>query len=211
MNTVFSGNAHDLSKLFETPGYRLFLFTQGGENEYRVNLGMNRIMKVRSAALLLIPENGGNPRMEMLKAPEEKPSVSVAGELKRLGIKHKVIADYNKKLKWKLFPAWENALRSSWIIVSEAGYALQYVGWLDGVFVQFEMHLAEKNQLVIGSHDIESIYLINVDTNVMQKARTYITKVLESPCSILETEFADAVKAANLWEMRPYIELHERD
>ena len=108
MNTVFSGTAHDLSKLFETPGYRLFLFTKGGENEYRVNLGMNRIMTVRYAALLLIPENGGKLRMEILKATEEKQSVSVAGELKRLGIKYKVIADYDKKLKWQFHPAWKN-------------------------------------------------------------------------------------------------------
>ena len=96
MNTVLSGTAHDLSKLFETPGYRLYLFTQGGENEYRISPGMNRIMTVGCAALFLIPENGGNPRMEMMKAPEKKPSVSVAAELKRLGIRRKVIADYNK-------------------------------------------------------------------------------------------------------------------
>lgn len=211
MNTVFSGTAHDLSKLFETPGYRLFLFTKGCENEYRVNLGMNRFMKVKYAALLLIPENGGKLRMEILKATEEKQSVSVAGELKRLGIKYKVIADYDKKLKWQFHPAWKNALCSRWMIFSEAGYALQYVGWLDGVFVQFEMHFNEKNHLEIESHDIMSIYLTNVSDNVMEKAEYYITKMLESPCRISETEFVDAIKAADLWDMQPYFVMYERE
>lgn len=225
MEKMLKGNVYDLAPILEIEGYCAYLLERRSgfvwEEMCRVNLGRKRILHTdRDLWLILQSEDG--IRMEKMSFPERydfskdpngehHPTVNLVEMLREKGLKCRTTANYDTRFKTKIEPAWRHALHSSWGMFSENGYALQFSGWLDYTYYQFEMWIVKKGGLVIGEHDIEGVRVWNVTEDVMEKAEALIRSALEEKHCITEEVFTKCIKECGLWEMQPWIEIYERD
>ncbi len=223
MNTILYGRAYDLAAVIDTGETRAFLLEErGGDcfgDEEHVDLGRRRILSVGANTWLVLVK-GEELTFEKLLFPEReessedvkaKPAVHLADILRNKGISCRTVTKYRTTGSWSGYPAWWHALKRRAAVFSEAGYALQYRGWLDYTFYQFELHLLKKGWLTIGGHDIESVFFWNVMEDILGRGRTLIERALEEPRRITEEVLTEQLKASGLWEEREWLRMVERE
>ncbi len=223
MNTILYGNAYDLAAVIDTGETRAFLLEEKGGNSSGekgdVDLGWRRILSVGANTWLVLVK-GEELFFEKLRFPEqEKSSENVKGQtavriadlLRDMGNSCRTVTKYSRTGGWFGYPAWWHALKRRAALFSGAGYAIQYRGWLDYAFYQFELHMLKKGWLTIGGHDIESVLFWNVMEDILSRGRTLIERALEEPRWITEEVLTELLKASGLWEEREWLRMVERE
>lgn len=212
MEKILKGTAYELSPVLQIKDYNAYLLEDSSgwnwEEMCRVNLGRKRILHV-SRKLWLILESKEELHIERIEFPArydfsedpnglKHPMVTLQDLLRDRGMECKTVAQYDKNSGTRYCPAWERSLDKRRAIFSENGYALQYKGWLDYTFYQFEMKLTKRGWLLIGEHDVECLTLWNVTDDIMDKAGNLIEKVLLKQYVISNEDFAEYIKQAGL-------------
>ena len=223
MNTILYGSAYDLAAVIDTGETRAFLLEErggdGSGDEGYVDLGRRRMLSVGGNTWLILVK-GEELTFEKLLFPKceessenakEQPAICLADILRDKGISCRTVTNYRMTGSWSGYPAWWHALKRRTALFSEAGYVLQYRGWLDYTFYQFELHLLKKGWLTIGGHDIESVLFWNVMEDILSRGRTLIERALEEPRRITEEILTEQLKASGLWEEREWLRMVERE
>lgn len=217
MDKILKGNAYDLAKLISIEGYEGFILESGKtrwncwdreepEVPYLYDLGMRRILKICRSEVYLILVG----KSEVLIWKLEPTGCKISDFLRKKGHKCRIIAEYRRESS-SLHTAWEFALHERWAIFSKNGYALQYKGWADYTFYQFELIVLKKGWMVIDGHDIESFHMWNVMENIMDKAESLIEKTLCEPQVLTGKMLADLIQNAGLAEEMQWLRMTERD
>ena len=218
MEGLLKGYAYDLDKVIRIDGYHGFLLESGAydwDHEHKkrkFDLGMRRILEIgtEKTYLILIGE-------EQILALELKEECKVSDILKKLGYKCSIIAEYggrtgkDGKRHGYYWETWKMALHERKAIFSENGYALQYKGWLDYWFYQFELNLLKSGWGVIDGHDIAAFHFWNVDVDVMDRAELLIEKSLLQEWKISGKELSGLLIDHQLKEEIKFLRMIERD
>ena len=216
MNKILKGNAYDLAKLISIEGYEGFILESGAsrweceetkyEAPYLYDLGMRRILKIYRSKVYLILVG----RSEVLIWELESTDCKISDFLRKKGYKCRIIAEYRRESS-RLHAAWEFALHERWAIFSKNGYALQYKGWADYTFYQFELTILKKGWMVIDGHDIERFHMWNVMEDIMGRTEGLIEKTLCEPQALTGEMLADLIKNVGLAEEIRWLRMTERD
>ncbi len=228
MNNLLKGYTYDLEKLIRVEGGHAFILETGGsekwDNETHQNLaahcydlGKQRILRItkKEAYLILILEKGTEYKMEISRL--DPSGCKVADLIREKGCHCCVIAEYGGKrgkdgiVKGFIGQTWEMALNKREGEFSEAGYALQYRGWLDYTFYRFELFFMNRGRIIIDGHDVEGFALYNVMEDIMLEAGHLIDRVLKEKMQITGKDLADALKAAELEEYIKFLNIYEWD
>lgn len=215
MDKLLEGYAYDLEQLIRIDGYRGFLL-EGGSWQYDepclYDLGMRRILKSYRSEMRLVLV--GKEEMRMLELAH---GCKVSDFLRERGYKCSMIAEYGcrtgkdgKHYGWH-GQTWKRALNERRAIFSKNGFALQYKGWADYTFYQFELYILKKEWVMAEGIDIESFQLWNVTEDIMEKAEALIKKALTGRINVTGRELADALKAVGLEDEIEYLGMYERD
>ncbi len=228
MNKLLNGYAYNLEKLIRVEGGHAYILGIGESEkrsiekhqydvEHYYDLGKQRILKIsrREAYLILLLEKGTEQKMEIFKL--DPAGCKISDFLREKGYKCSIIAEYGGRkgkdgnIHGFLGQTWEMALHRRRGIFSENGYALEYVGWLDYTFYQFELNILNRGWMTIDGHDIQKFVLWNVEDDILLKAENLIETALKEKVDISGKEFADNIKAAVLEEEIKYLAMYERD
>jgi hypothetical protein len=225
MEKILKGYSYCLDKLIRIEGYKAFLLESDDKQEHFdengfvkseevpcYDLGMRRRLRISGKVyLILIGEEGMN-------IIEPDPAGCRLSELlKEKGYNSSSIAEYggrtgeDGKPHGYYWQNWRRALDERKAVFSENGYALQYRGWADYTFYQFELKLLKRGWIRIGGYDIEGFVLWNVTEDIMEKAGKLIEKALLAPQSLSGPEFAEMLKKAELKDQIEYLRMMERD
>lgn len=228
MNGILKGYAYDLEKVIRIDGAKGFIFECGGsehwDNEkqqyemiHAYDLGKRRILNItdKEAYLILVSETDGEQRYQFFRL--DPSGCKISDFIREKGINCSIIAEYGGRrgkdgiLYGFSGETWKNALHGRFGMFTENGYALQYRGWLDYTFYQFELNIRKRGWAVIDGHDIAGFSLWNVTKDIMHDARGLIEKVLEEKVNISGKELADSIKAVGLESESEYLYMFERD
>ncbi len=228
MGRFLEGDVYDLGRLLSVDGFEIFLLASGGsenwsneKQQYDVvhsyDLGMRRILEIfqKETYLILISEPGIDRKIKFFKL--DPSGCKVSDFIRGKGYKCNTIAAYgghkgkDGKMCGYYWQTWKMVLKKRWGIFSENGYALQYRGWLDYTFFQFELNILKRGWTVIDGHDIEKFSFWDVTEDIKKTAKELIYKALEEKIRTSGKKLADALKAVGLEEKIEYLSMYERD
>ena len=217
---IISGSVYDLEHLISIDGYHGFIMEEGetfghdSKGENRVDLGKGRILKFcPETNIYLILAN----KSEIIPVLLPSSGCRVSDILKEKGIKYSIVAEYGGRMGKDgkrygfIWETWKMALHERRGLFSGNGYALQYKGWADYWFYQFEMNLVTKGQVVLDGHDIEKFSVWNDTNDIMDKALFLIMPALTEKVNISGKKFAELLKSAGLGDSIEWIRMYERE
>ena len=218
MEGLLKGYAYDLEKLIRIDGYHGFLMESGAydwdhtRKRRQYDLGMRRILEIGTEETYLILIGGGESIT--IELNEE---CKISDVLRKLGYKCSIIAEYGGHVgkdgkrygyEWE---TWKMALHEREAVFSENGYALQYKGWLDYTFYQFELNILKKGWLVIDGYDIAALRFWNVGVDIMGRAKSLIEKSLEKKWNISGMDLRILLMDHQLKDYIEFLRMDERD
>ena len=228
MDRMLEGYVYDLGKLLRIDGYDAFILESGAsetwDNEkqrydviHSYDLGMRRILNTsrKEAYLILISTDCINQKMEIFRL--DPSGCKISDFIKEKGYKCEIIAEYGGRIGkegkryGQYWENWKMVLHERRGCFSENGYALQYKGWLDYTFYQFEMNILNRGWIMVEDHDIARFSLWNVTEDIVHSARGLIQKALNEHINVSGKELADALKKTGLEECIEYLRMYERD
>lgn len=228
MDKLREGYVYDLDKLIRIEGFQGFILEGCGDNHYDMresespyDLGKQRILRIETKGcigetyLILVSELEVSPKIQFIKL--NPAGCKISDLLRKKGFKCSIIAEYggrtgrDGKRHGYYWETWKMALHKRRGIFSEYGYALQYRGWLDYWFHQFELVVLKRGWTMIDGHDIAKFSLWNVTEDIMDDAYDLIKRTLTERVTISGIEFTNSIKDAGLGEYIEYLAMYERD
>lgn len=211
MDRIVKGYAYSLKHLMDIEGYSGYILACGRSDfkkpYYTINFGMKRELTVYEEEVYLILEGAEGILIEKL----EYPGCRLSEYLRRKGIGYRIIAEYDKHRRSSFRPAWEYALTRRRACFSENGYALQYYGWADYTYYQFELNFKTSGWMLLEGHDIAEFKLWYVCEDIMGKAETWIDMALLKPQKLSGEQLADIFKKAGLEDEIKRLQMFERE
>ena len=209
MVKLIKGYASSLEMLIHIDGYTGFLIKSGesgkSKSERRVDLGYRRVFGTLYENLHLVLV--GNKKIFFYELPAGR--IKLQDFLKEKGYTSKLATDY--KSNPGLRTNWERAMKERPAVFSENGYALQYCGYLDYTFYQFELNIINPGWVKVGGHDIEKFETWNVMEDILRIFEEPICNALTGRQDITGQQLSDLFKAAKIEDEIEWLRMYERD
>ncbi|MBR1797631.1 MAG: hypothetical protein IJ757_06455 [Clostridiales bacterium] len=210
---VYSGFTYELSKVIDTGGadskLRAYVLETGGWDDPTrfVNLGRRRYIHVRGNCYLVFVSED-EIKITELKFDDSRlykghPVITITDVLKGMGIKCKIIADYESGTRAH-GAAWKRALNERQAIFAQSGYALQKRFWCDCWEVNFDMVLVKHNWFLLDGAEVRNIGVDLVLDDIMNATHIYIERILSEPISISRDEAVKLLKLKGIEESTIY-------
>jgi hypothetical protein len=209
MEMIIKGFASSLKMLVHIEGYDGYLLESGNSgnsgSEHLVDLGYGRIFRTEyeNLHLVLFERN----KLIFHELPLGK--IKIKNFLNEKGYSCKIAADY--KSVPGLRTSWKVAMKERQAVFSSKGFALQYRGWLDYTFYQFELNILDRGWIRVGGHDIQRFEMWNVMEDILGIFEESICKALSSSQDITGKQMADLFRNAKIEDEIGYLRMYERD